>query len=152
MGIKGSPTCELYFTDCTIPADRIIGAPGTGFKTALRTLDFTRPTIGAQAVGVAQGALDASVAYVKERKQFGTSIGSFQGVQFMLADMEMKIEAARHLVYVAAAAGEQGRPDVTRVSRLGQGVRLRRRHAGDHRRRPAVRRRRLHARTSRSSG
>src|SRR6476646_3583438 len=116
LGIKGSPTCELYFTDCTIPADRIIGAPGTGFKTALRTLDFTRPTIGAQAVGVAQGALDASVAYVKARRQFGTSIGSFQGVQFMLADMEMKIEAARHLVYVAAAAGEQGRPDVTRVS------------------------------------
>ena len=61
MGIKGSPTCELYFTDCTIPADRIIGAPGTGFKTALRTLDFTRPTIGAQAVGIAQGALDAAV-------------------------------------------------------------------------------------------
>jgi alkylation response protein AidB-like acyl-CoA dehydrogenase len=116
MGIKGSPTCELYFTDCTIPVDRIIGAPETGFKTALRTLDFTRPTIGAQAVGVAQGALDASVAYVKERRQFGTTIGSFQGVQFMLADMEMKIEAARHLVYVAAAAGEQGRPDVTRVS------------------------------------
>jgi alkylation response protein AidB-like acyl-CoA dehydrogenase len=116
MGIKGSPTCELYFTDCTIPADRIIGAPGTGFKTALRTLDFTRPTIGAQAVGIAQGALDAAVAYVKDRKQFGTSIGSFQGVQFMLADMEMKIEAARHLVYVAAAAGEQGRPDVPRVS------------------------------------
>src|SRR5215210_3110601 len=116
MGIKGSPTCELYFTDCTIPADRIIGARGTGFKTALRTLDFTRPTIGAQAVGIAQGALDAAVGYVKDRKQFGTSIGSFQGVQFMLADMEMKIAAARHLVYVAAAAGEQGRPDVTRVS------------------------------------
>jgi alkylation response protein AidB-like acyl-CoA dehydrogenase len=116
MGIKGSPTCELYFTDCTIPADRIIGEPGTGFKTALRTLDFTRPTIGAQAVGIAQGALDASVAYVKERRQFGKAISEFQGVQFMLADMEMKIEAARHLVYVAAAAGEQGRPDVTRVS------------------------------------
>jgi alkylation response protein AidB-like acyl-CoA dehydrogenase len=116
MGIKGSPTCELYFTDCTIPADRIIGAPGTGFKTALRTLDFTRPTIGAQAVGVAQGALDTSVAYIKDRRQFGASIGSFQGVQFMLADMEMKIEAARHLVYVAAAAGEAGRPDVTRLS------------------------------------
>jgi len=116
MGIKGSPTCELYFGDCTIPADRIVGEPGTGFKTALRTLDFTRPTIGAQAVGVAQGALDAAVAYVKERRQFGSSIGDFQGVQFMLADMEMKIEAARHLVYVAAAAGEAGRPDVTRVS------------------------------------
>ena len=144
MGIKGSPTCELYFTDCTIPADRIIGAPGTGFKTALRTLDFTRPTIGAQAVGIAQGALDAAVAYVKDRKQFGTSVGSFQGVQFMLADMEMKIEAARHLVYVAAAARRAGPPRRHPRLGLGQGLRLRRRHAGDHRRRPAVRRRRLH--------
>jgi alkylation response protein AidB-like acyl-CoA dehydrogenase len=116
MGIKGSPTCELHFDDCTIPADRIVGEPGTGFKTALRTLDFTRPTIGAQAVGIAQGALDAAVAYVKDRRQFGRSVADFQGVQFMLADMEMRIEAARHLVYVAAAAGEQGRPDVTRVS------------------------------------
>nr|WP_208383407.1 acyl-CoA dehydrogenase family protein [Modestobacter marinus] len=116
MGIKGSPTCELYFTDCTIPADRVVGEPGTGFKTALRTLDFTRPTIGAQAVGVAQGALDAAIAYTKERRQFGSAVSDFQGVQFMLADMDMKIQAARHLVYVAAAAGEQGSPDVTRVS------------------------------------
>ncbi|GAB3311746.1 acyl-CoA dehydrogenase [Geodermatophilus aquaeductus] len=108
MGIKGSPTCELYFTDCTIPADRVIGEPGTGFKTALRTLDFTRPTIGAQAVGVAQGALDAAVEYTRERKQFGKAVSDFQGVQFMLADMAMQIEAARHLVYVAAARGETG--------------------------------------------
>ncbi len=108
LGIKGSPTCEIHLTDCTIPADRIIGEPGTGFKTALKTLDQTRPTIGAQAVGVAQGALDASIAYVKERKQFGRTIGEFQGVQFMLADMAMQIEAARHLVYVAAARAEQG--------------------------------------------
>ena len=115
MGIKGSPTCELYFTDCTIPADRIVGEPGTGFKTALRTLDFTRPTIGAQAVGIAQGALDAAVAYVKDRKQFGRSIAEFQGVQFMLADMEMRVEAARQLVYVAAARGEGG-ADVSRIS------------------------------------
>ncbi|SDC06459.1 Acyl-CoA dehydrogenase [Geodermatophilus telluris] len=106
MGIKGSPTCELYLTDCTIPADRIIGAEGTGFKTALRTLDFTRPTIGAQAVGIAQGALDAAVEYTRERKQFGKAVADFQGVQFMLADMAMQIEAARHLVYVAAARGE----------------------------------------------
>ncbi|RBY89853.1 acyl-CoA dehydrogenase family protein [Blastococcus sp. TF02A-26] len=106
MGIKGSPTCELYFTDCTIPADRIIGAEGTGFKTALRTLDFTRPTIGAQAVGVAQGALDAAVEYTRERKQFGRAVLDNQGVQFMLADMSIQIEAARHLVYVAAARGE----------------------------------------------
>ena len=96
-----------------IPADRIIGAPGTGFKTALRTLDFTRPTIGAQAVGVAQGALDAAVAYVKDRKQFGKHISDFQGVQFMLADMAMKVEAARHLVYVAAATAERGEPTMT---------------------------------------
>ncbi|MGY1858401.1 acyl-CoA dehydrogenase family protein [Modestobacter sp. SYSU DS0290] len=116
MGIKGSPTCELHFTDCTIPADRVVGEPGTGFKTALRTLDVTRPTIGAQAVGVAQGALDAAVAYTKDRRQFGSAVSDFQGVQFMLADMDMKVQAARHLVYVAAAAGDAGRPDVTRVS------------------------------------
>src|SRR5689334_25190425 len=103
LGIKGSPTAELYFEDCRIPGDRIIGEPGTGFKTALRTLDHTRPTIGAQAVGIAQGAVDAAVAYVRERRQFGTPVGSFQGVQFMLADMELQVEAARNLVYVAAA-------------------------------------------------
>ena len=74
MGIKGSPTCEIYFEDCRIPADRIIGEPGTGFKTALKTLDHTRLDIGAQAVGIAQGALDAAVAYVKERQQFGKAI------------------------------------------------------------------------------
>jgi len=108
LGIKGSPTCEIHFADCTIPADRIIGEPGTGFKTALKTLDQTRPTVGAQAVGIAQGALDAAIGYVKERKQFGKTIGEFQGVQFMLADMAMQIEAARHLVYVAAATAESG--------------------------------------------
>ncbi len=108
LGIKGSPTREIYFENCTIPADRIIGEPGTGLKTALRTLDHTRPTIGAQALGIAQGALDASLAYVKERKQFGKSISEFQGVQFMLADMGTQIEAARHLVYAAAAATERG--------------------------------------------
>ncbi|WP_211330284.1 acyl-CoA dehydrogenase family protein [Prauserella muralis] len=108
LGIKGSPTREIYFENCAIPADRIIGEPGTGLKTALRTLDHTRPTIGAQALGIAQGALDAAVAYVKERKQFGKAIGEFQGVQFMLADMGTKIEAARHLVYASAAATERG--------------------------------------------
>ena len=112
LGIKGSPTREIYFENCTIPADRIIGEPGTGLKTALRTLDHTRPTIGAQAVGIAQGALEAAVAYVKDRKQFGKSISDFQGVQFMLADMAMKIEAARHMVYVAAAKAERGEPNI----------------------------------------
>src|SRR6266496_2394771 len=108
LGIKGSPTREIYFENCTIPADRIIGEPGTGLKTALRTLDHTRPTIGAQALGIAQGALDAAVAYVKDRKQFGKSIAEFQGVQFMLADMGTKIEAARHLVYHAAMLRDAG--------------------------------------------
>ncbi|WP_197321707.1 acyl-CoA dehydrogenase family protein [Saccharomonospora sp. NB11] len=108
LGIKGSPTREIYFENCTIPENRIIGEPGTGLKTALATLDHTRPTIGAQALGIAQGALDAAVEYVKDRKQFGQSISQFQGVQFMLADMAMKIEAARHMVYASAAATERG--------------------------------------------
>ena len=116
LGIKGSPTCEIYFSDCAIPADRIIGEPGTGFKTALRTLDHTRLTIGAQAVGIAQGAIDAAVAYVKERRQFGRPVSDFQGVQFMLADMAMRTEAARQLVYVAAAKAERGEPDLTFAS------------------------------------
>ncbi|BBY43746.1 acyl-CoA dehydrogenase [Mycolicibacterium celeriflavum] len=116
MGIKGSPTTELYFEDCRIPADRIIGDEGTGFKTALATLDHTRPTIGAQAVGIAQGALDASIAYVKERKQFGKPVGDFQAVQFMIADMAMKIEAARLMVYTAAARAERGEPALGFIS------------------------------------
>jgi alkylation response protein AidB-like acyl-CoA dehydrogenase len=116
LGIKGSPTREIYFEDCTIPADRIIGEPGTGLKTALKTLDHTRPTIGAQAVGIAQGAVDAAVQYVKERKQFGKAIADFQGVQFMLADMAMKVEAARHLVYLAAAKAERGEPNLGFIS------------------------------------
>jgi alkylation response protein AidB-like acyl-CoA dehydrogenase len=107
LGIKGSPTCEIYFEDCTIPADRIIGEPGTGFKTALRTLDHTRLAIGAQALGIAQGALDAAVGYVKQRQQFGKRIADFQGIQFMLADMAMRVEASRHLVYAAAAKAER---------------------------------------------
>jgi alkylation response protein AidB-like acyl-CoA dehydrogenase len=116
MGIKGSPTTELYFEDCRIPGDRIIGDPGTGFKTALATLDHTRPTIGAQAVGIAQGALDAAIAYVKERKQFGKAIADFQAVQFMLADMAMKLEAARLMVYTAAARAERGEPNLGFIS------------------------------------
>ena len=116
MGIKGSPTRELYFDDVRLPADRIIGEEGTGFQTALRTLDHTRLTIGAQALGLAQGALDYCIGYVQQRKQFGKPIGDFQGIQFMLADMAMKIEAARQLVYSAAAKAERGSPDLTMVS------------------------------------
>ena len=116
LGINGSPTREIYFTDCRIPADRIIGAEGTGFKTALATLDHTRPTIGAQAVGIAQGALDIATAYVKERRQFGKHLAEFQGLQFMLADMAMKVEAARQLVYVAASRAERGEKNLGFVS------------------------------------
>jgi alkylation response protein AidB-like acyl-CoA dehydrogenase len=107
LGIKGSPTRELYFDNCRIPADRIIGAEGTGFKTALATLDHTRITIAAQALGIAQGALDYALGYVQERKQFGKAIAEFQGIQFMLADMAMKVEAARQLTYAAAAKSER---------------------------------------------
>jgi alkylation response protein AidB-like acyl-CoA dehydrogenase len=113
LGIKGSPTRELYFDDCRIPADRLIGAEGTGFKTALRTLDHTRVTIAAQAVGIAAGALEHARAYVKERRQFGKAIAEFQGIQFMLADMAMKLEAARQMTYVAAAKSQRGDSDLT---------------------------------------
>ena len=116
LGIHGSPTSEIYFEDCRIPGDRIIGEEGTGFITALKTLDHTRSMIGAQAVGIAQGALDAAIAYVKERQQFGKAVAEFQGVQFMLADMAMKVEAARHLVYVACSAAERGTADLTLLS------------------------------------
>jgi alkylation response protein AidB-like acyl-CoA dehydrogenase len=113
LGIKGSPTCEIHLDGCRIPADRIIGAPGTGFRTALRTLDHTRLTIAAQAVGIAQGSLDAAVNYTKTREQFGQAIAEFQGVQFMLADMAMRTEAARQLVYSAAVKADANAPDLT---------------------------------------
>ncbi|MCX4660689.1 acyl-CoA dehydrogenase [Streptomyces sp. SID4919] len=107
LGIKGSPTREVYLDNVRIPADRMIGEEGTGFGTAMKTLDHTRITIAAQALGVAQGALDYAKGYVQERKQFGKPIGDFQGVQFMLADMAMKLEAARQLTYAAAARSER---------------------------------------------
>jgi alkylation response protein AidB-like acyl-CoA dehydrogenase len=113
LGIKGSPTRELNFDNVRIPGDRIIGEPGEGLQIALRTLDHTRVTIGAQAVGIAQGALDIAVDYVKERQQFGKRIADFQGLQFMLADMAMNLEAARQMVYVAAARSERNDPDLS---------------------------------------
>jgi alkylation response protein AidB-like acyl-CoA dehydrogenase len=107
LGIKGSPTRELYFDNCAIPASRLVGDEGEGFKIALRTLDHTRITIAAQALGIAQGALDYALGYVRERKQFGRAIAEFQGLQFMIADMAMKLEAARQLTYAAAARSER---------------------------------------------
>ncbi|MDQ3156521.1 MAG: acyl-CoA dehydrogenase family protein [Actinomycetota bacterium] len=113
LGIKGSPTREVYFDNVRIPGDRIIGAEGTGFSTAMKTLDHTRVTIAAQAVGVAQGALDYALGYIKERKQFGKAISEFQGIEFMIADMGMKIEAARQLTYAAAGRSERNDKDLT---------------------------------------
>ena len=113
LGIKGSPTREVYLDHVRIPADRMIGEEGTGFETAMTTLDHTRVTIAAQAVGVAQGALDFALGYAQERQQFGKPIGDFQGLQFLLADMGMKVEAARQLTYAAAGRSERGDDDLT---------------------------------------
>ncbi len=104
MGIRGSSTYELIFTDCRIPKDNLLGQKGKGFNIAMHTLDGGRIGIAAQALGLAEGALDATVAYVKERKQFGRSISAFQNTQFQLADMATKVQAAQMLVYRAAMA------------------------------------------------
>jgi alkylation response protein AidB-like acyl-CoA dehydrogenase len=113
LGIKGSPTREVYLDKVRVPADRMIGAENTGFATAMQTLDHTRVTIAAQAVGIAQGALDYALGYAKERQQFGRPIADFQGLQFMLADMGMKVEAARQLTYAAAGRSQRNDKDLT---------------------------------------
>jgi alkylation response protein AidB-like acyl-CoA dehydrogenase len=112
LGITGSPTRELFFDNVRLPGDRLIGQPDEGLQLALRTLDHTRVTIGAQAVGIAQGALDHAVAYAKERKQFGKHLAEFQGLQFMLADMAMAVATARQMVYAAAAKSERNDADL----------------------------------------
>ena len=127
-------------TRCACRWRNRIGEEGQGFYIAMHTLDRSRPTIGAQAVGIAQGALDYALGYVQRREQFGKPIAEFQGLQFMLADMAMRIEAARGLVYRACAIVDAGDP----IGRAGQDrgdgevLRLRRRHAGDDRRGPAL--------------
>ena len=108
MGIKASLTYELVFENCRIPKDNLLGEEGKGFKVAMKTLDGGRIGIAAQALGIAQGALDAAVDYARERKQFDTPIGNFQGVQFQLADMATQVEAARLLVYQAADRASRG--------------------------------------------
>ena len=102
MGIRGSSTCELIFEDCRIPKDRMLGVRGKGFQLAMATLDGGRIGIASQALGIAEGALQETVAYVKERKQFGRSISAFQNTQFELAEMKARVEAAKYLVYAAA--------------------------------------------------
>ena len=108
LGIRGSPTVALHFTDCEIPVENRLGEEGGGFRLAMRTLESSRPTIGAQAVGIAQAALDAAVAYAKERKSFDQPIAAFQGIQFMLADMAMAVHVSRLAVHHTAALMDRG--------------------------------------------
>ena len=108
--IRGSATCELIFNNVRIPKENLLGKEGMGFKIAMQTLDGGRIGIAAQALGIAQGAIDEAVAYVKQRKQFGRPIAKFQNTQFQLADMQTKTDAARWLVYSAATAKQEGRP------------------------------------------
>jgi alkylation response protein AidB-like acyl-CoA dehydrogenase len=116
LGIKGSPTREVRLDGVRLPADRLLGARGEGMALAMRTLDHTRVTIAAQALGIGQAALDLAVSYTRERQQFGRAVADFQGVQFMLADMAMRLEAARQLTYAAAARSERGDADLTYFS------------------------------------
>ncbi len=108
MGIRASATRELIFQDCRVPAENLIGREGTGFITAMRTFDASRPGVGAQALGIAQGALDLAVEYACNRRQFGSPVSAFQGLRFMLADMATKIEAARALIYAASRYIDSG--------------------------------------------
>ena len=110
MGVRGSPTGEILLDGVRVPVENRIGDEGDGFRIAMATLDRSRPTIGAQAVGIAQGAIDAAAAYMKERRQFGRPIADFQGLQFVLADMAMKTEAARGLVHRACALIDESDP------------------------------------------
>jgi len=102
MGIRASSTRELVFEDCRVPVENLIGREGTGFITAMKTFDASRPGVGAQALGIAQGALDLAVDWSTQRRQFGSPVSSFQGLRFLLADMAMKVEASRALIYATA--------------------------------------------------
>ena len=113
MGMRGSPTREVYFDGVVLDESRVLGDVGEGFAIAMRTLDHTRITIAAQALGLAQGAFEVATNYAKERKQFGKPIFDFQAVQFMLADMAMQIEAARGITYQAAVKSEREEADLT---------------------------------------
>jgi alkylation response protein AidB-like acyl-CoA dehydrogenase len=108
MGIRASSTRELIFEDCRVPVENLLGREGTGFITAMKTFDASRPGVGAQALGIAQGAMDLAVGYSITRRQFGRPISSFQGLRFMLADMAMKVEAARALIYAVARHIDSG--------------------------------------------
>jgi alkylation response protein AidB-like acyl-CoA dehydrogenase len=118
MGIRASATRELVFQDCRIPKANLLGREGMGFIVAMKTLDSSRPGVAAQALGIAAGALDEAVEYSRQRRQFGKPICSFQGVQFMLADMATQVEAARSLIYAAARYIDGGAKDISKISAM----------------------------------
>jgi len=120
FGIRASSTRELIFTDCKIPAKNLLAKEGMGFIVTMRTFDMSRPGVAAQALGIAQGALELAVKYVKERVQFGKSISSFQGIQWMIADMATEVEAARGLVYSTARMVDAGCKDVSKESAMAK--------------------------------
>jgi butyryl-CoA dehydrogenase len=120
MGIRASATRELVFIDCKVPKENLLGKEGLGFIVAMKTFDQSRPGVASQALGIAQGAFDLTLEYVKERKQFGKSISSFQGVQFMLADMATEIEAARSLIYATARMIDSGARKISKDSAISK--------------------------------
>jgi butyryl-CoA dehydrogenase len=120
MGIRASATRELIFQDCKVPKANLLGREGAGFLVAMKTFDQSRPGVAAQAVGIATGALEKAVAYSQERKQFGKPVSSFQGLQFMLADMATQVEAARALTYAAARYVDSGAKNVAKVSSMAK--------------------------------
>ena len=118
LGIRASATREVIFTDCRVPKENLLGREGLGFIVAMKTFDHSRPGVAAQALGIAQRALDEAVQYSHERKQFGASISSFQGIQFMLADMAIAVEASRALIYSAARMIDSGAKNVAKISAI----------------------------------
>lgn len=120
MGIRASATRELVFTDCKVPKENLLAKEGMGFIVAMKTFDMSRPGVASQAVGIAQGALDLAVKYSKERNQFGQPISSFQGVQFMLADMATQVEAARSLVYAVSRMIDKGLTKIAKESAMAK--------------------------------
>jgi alkylation response protein AidB-like acyl-CoA dehydrogenase len=118
MGIRASSTAELIFEDCRVPAENLIAREGMGFIVAMKTLDQSRPGVASQALGIAQGALDAAIEYARQRKQFDRPIISFQGLQWMLADMATRVEAARALVYSVARAVDAGEKRIAKESAI----------------------------------
>ena len=120
LGIRASITSELIFSDCKIPQENLIAREGMGFVVTMKTFDMSRPGVAAQALGIAQGALDVAVKYARERRQFGKSIASFQGIQWMLADMATKVEASRALIYACARMIDSGNTNVAKESAMAK--------------------------------